>query len=66
MTIWMYTNNYASCHVVIYRWKNKFEVMYTRGQVQYEAENIMELLISHIIYVYWSYYNKGVVVVMIV
>ena len=48
----MYTNYYASCHVVIYRGKNKFEVMYTRGQVQYEAENIMQLLIIHIIYVY--------------
>jgi hypothetical protein len=33
----------------MYRGKNKFEVIYTREQVQYEAENIMELLISHII-----------------
>jgi hypothetical protein len=42
----------------MYRGKNKFEVMYSREQVNYEAENIMELLISHIIYVYWSYFNK--------
>jgi hypothetical protein len=50
----------------MYRGKNKFEVMHTREQVKYEAEHIMELLISHIIYVYWSYFSKGVVVVMIV
>jgi hypothetical protein len=36
-------------------WENKFEVMYTREQLNYEAENIIELLISHIIYVYWSW-----------
>ena len=36
----------------MYGGKNKFEVMYTREQVNYEAENIMALLISHIIYVY--------------
>jgi len=29
----------------MYRGKNKFEVMYTREQVQYEKENIMECLI---------------------
>ena len=50
----------------MYRVKNKFEVMYTPQQVNYEAENIMELLISHIMYVYWSYFSKGVVVVVIV
>jgi hypothetical protein len=41
--------NIMTSHV---SWENKFEVMYTREQVNYEAENIMELLISHIIYVY--------------
>jgi hypothetical protein len=29
----------------MYRGKNKFEVMYNHEQVQYEAENIMGLLI---------------------
>jgi hypothetical protein len=42
----------------MYRGKNKFEVMYTREQVNYEAGNIIELLISHIIYIYWSYFSK--------
>ena len=50
----------------MYRGKNKFEVIYTHEQVQYEAENIMQLLISHMIYVYWSFFSKGVVVVVIV
>jgi len=29
----------------MYRVKNKFEVMHTREQVQYETENIMEILL---------------------
>jgi hypothetical protein len=67
MTIWMYTNYcFTILWRVMYRVKNKFEVMYTPQQVNYEAENIMELLISHIMYVYWSYFSKGVVVVVIV
>jgi hypothetical protein len=37
----------------MYRGKNKFEVMYNHEQVQYEAEHIMGLLISHIMYVYY-------------
>jgi hypothetical protein len=29
----------------MYRGKNKFEVMYTREQVHYEEENIMEFVL---------------------
>jgi len=29
----------------MYRGKNKFEVMYTREQVQYEAKHIMEFIL---------------------
>jgi len=35
-------SNVMTSHVP---WENKFEVMYTREQVQYEAEHIMEFLL---------------------